>query len=77
MKDKLKDEMKDKLHIELIIPKDWTGKQAQTVWEFLESVMESIWDIHGEEIDKAIEKEEQMLRAAARGRPVTPDDFPF
>ena len=69
--------MKEKLHIEVAIPKDWTGKQAKTVWEFLESFMEAIWDVHGEEIDEAIEDEERMLLTAARGQPVPSDDFPF
>ena len=70
--------MKEKLHVELTVPKDWTGKQAKTVWEFLEFIMESIWDVHGEEIDEAVEDEERLLLAAARNKPVIPsDDFPF
>ena len=70
----------EKLHIELAIPKDWTGKQAKTVWQFLENIMEAIWDVHGDEIDEAIEAEERRLLAAARGQPLEKlqdDDFPF
>ena len=70
--------MKEKLHIEVTIPKDWTGKQAKTVWEFLESIMDAIWDVHGDDIDEAIEQEERTILAAARGQPINPpDDFPF
>ena len=70
----------EKLHIEVPIPKDWTGNQAKTVWEFLENIMEAIWDAHGDEIDEAIETEEHRLLAAARGETLKEyqdDDFPF
>jgi hypothetical protein len=70
----------EKLHIELAIPKDWNGKQAKTVWKFLENIMEAIWDVHGDEIDEAIEAEERRLLAAARGETLKKyqdDDFPF
>ena len=68
-----------KLHIEVVIPKDWNRKQAKTVHEFLESIMEAIWDVHGDEIEEAINEEENRLLAAARGQPIKPypDDFPF
>ncbi|MCP4599718.1 MAG: hypothetical protein GY847_04125 [Proteobacteria bacterium] len=70
--------MKEKLHIELTVPKYWTGKQAKTVWEFLESIMEAIWEVHGDEIDEAIEEEQAYLLAAARGElPEPSDDYPF
>jgi hypothetical protein len=70
----------EKLHIELAIPKDWTGKQAKTVWEFLESIMDAIFEVHGDDIDEAIEVEQRRLLAAARGQPLKKqhdDDFPF
>lgn len=69
----------EKLHIELSIPKEWNGNQAKTVFEFLEAVMGAIWDVHGDEIEEAINEEENRLLAAARGQPIKqyPDDFPF
>jgi hypothetical protein len=68
-----------KLHIEVVIPKDWNGKQAKTVYEFLEAIMGAIWDVHGDEIEEAINEEENRLLAAARGQSIEPytDDFPF
>jgi ABC-type uncharacterized transport system YnjBCD substrate-binding protein len=71
--------MKEKLHIELTVPKDWTAKQAKTVWEFLESLMDAIWQVHGDDIDELIDKEEHYLLAAARGElsEEATDDFPF
>ena len=69
----------EKLHIELSIPKDWNGTQAKSVFEFLESIMDAIWEAHGDEIEKAVNAEENRLLAAARRQPVKPfpDDFPF
>ena len=69
-----------KLHIEVPIPKDWTGEQAKTVWEFLERSMEAIFEVPGDEIENDIETEERQLLAAARGQPFKKDpidDFPF
>lgn len=69
-----------KLHIEVPIPKDWTGEQAKTVWEFMEAIMEAIFEVHGDEIENAIETEQRRFLAAARGEPLKQyqdDDFPF
>ena len=70
----------EKLHIEVAIPKDWTANQAKTVWEFLEIIMDAVFEVHGDEIEKAIETEERRLLDAARGQPLKRsqnDDFPF
>ena len=70
--------MKEKLHIELTVPKYWTGKQAQAVSEFLESIMTAIWEVHGDEIDEATEAEEREWLIAAGGElPKKNDDYPF
>ena len=70
--------MKEKLHIELTIPKDWNGKQAKVVWEFLSDILEAVWDVHGNEIDDVIEDEQRYILAAARGELKDPtDDYPF
>jgi hypothetical protein len=61
-------------HPTLTIPKEWNGKQAKTVWEFLESIMDSIWDVHGSEIERAIKEEEQEWLRAARGETKNPSD---
>lgn len=70
----------EKLHIEVPIPKDWTGKQAKIVWEFLESIMKSVFEVHGDEIDEAAELEQQRFLAAAREQSLElkpEDDYPF
>ncbi len=69
--------MREKPHNEVAIPEEWSGEQAKTVWEFLETVMEAIWDVHGNKIENAVESEERLLLDAARGEPTTPDDCPF
>ena len=73
--------MKEKLHIELTVPKEWTGREAKAVWEFLESIMEAIGEVHADEIDEAIEAEQRYLLAAARGElsqeEIDDADYPF
>ena len=71
--------MKEKLHIELTVPKEWNGKQAKIVWEFLSDILEAIWEVHGDVIDEAIEEEQRYYLAAARGELTEEeaDDYPF
>jgi len=70
--------LKEKLHIELSIPKEWTGKQAKTFWVFLESIMEAIWEVHGDEINEVFREERTDFLAATRDElPEIFDDIPF
>ena len=58
------------------IPTDWTDEQAKIIWEFLtEEIGWAIYNLYGERIERAIEKEETLLEKAARGE--LPDDYPF
>ena len=58
------------------IPTDWTGEQAKIIFEFLtEEIAEAIYNVHGERIERAVEKEETLLEKAARGQ--LTDDYPF
>lgn len=62
------------------IPTEWTGDQAKTVWEFLEEIGSAIWDVHEEEMLKAVERENAMLLRAARGDDpdsIEQEDLPF
>jgi len=67
----------EKLHIEVPIPKDWSGIQAKIVWQFLESIMDAIWEVHSDQIQEAIEFEESVLMNASRRIPTQTGDFPF
>ncbi len=59
------------------IPIDWTGEQAKIVWEFLvEEIGTAIWNVYGNRIDEAIQREETRLELAARGE-LSDDDYPF
>jgi hypothetical protein len=69
--------MTENLHIEVTIPKDWTGIQAKIVWQFLESLMDAIWDVHGDQIQESIQFEESVLQNASQIHPGKTDDFPF
>jgi len=69
--------MTEKLHIEVPIPKDWTGIQAKIVWQFLESLMDAIWEVHSDQIQEVIELEESVRRSASQNNPEKSDDYPF
>ncbi len=59
------------------IPTNWSGAQAKIIWEFLvEEIAEAIYNRHGDQIERIIEKEEYILERAARGE-LTDDDYPF
>ena len=34
------------------IPRDWTAEQAFAVAEFLQEILDDIWDVHGREINE-------------------------
>ena len=61
----------------LSVPKEWNGKQAKAVWVFLGSIMEAIWDVHGEEIVDAAEDEQQKRLLVPSDELPEYDDFPF
>lgn len=67
----------EKLHIEVPIPKDWSGIQAKIVWQFLDAVMDAIWEVHSDQIQEAIQFEESVLMNASRNIPSKTDDYPF
>lgn len=69
--------MTEKLHIEVPIPKHWTGIQAKIVWQFLESLMDAIWEVHSDQIQEVIELEESVQRSAPRINSEKSDDYPF
>jgi predicted HAD superfamily Cof-like phosphohydrolase len=59
------------------IPADWTGEQAKIIWEFLvEEIAEAIYNVYGDRIERAVEKEETLLDRAACDE-LTDDDYPF
>jgi len=59
------------------IPTDWTGEQAKIIWEFLtEEIGRAIYNLYGERIERAIEKEETLLEQAALGD-LSNNDYPF
>ena len=67
----------DKLHIEVPIPKDWSGIQAKIVWQFLDTTMDAIWEVHSEQIQEAIQFEESVQMIASRSNHIKTDDYPF
>ncbi len=70
--------MIEKLHIELTVPKEWTGKQAKIVWEFYDSIMEAIWEVHGDEIIEACEEEQKCFSDCTNSKLSKKiDDYPF
>ena len=43
------------------IPPEWTGKQALTIWEFIEEIATTIWEVHEKAILEAANIENSML----------------
>jgi hypothetical protein len=67
---------KDKIYI----PTEWNGKQALAVWEFLEEIAATIWEVHEEKILKAsnsMEPTPEIPEPEDDGMYADEDDIPF
>ncbi len=71
--------MKEKLNIELTVPMDWTGREAHTVWEFLESIMNAVSEVHGDEIEQVTDSDSRRTTAREELSPkeIDDSDYPF
>ena len=67
---------KDKVYI----PPEWTGKQALNIWEFIEEIAMTIWDVHEDKILEAqnlIDVISEIKEPDDNDRYAEEDDIPF
>ena len=64
--------MNQTLFSNINVPKNWSGKQAKAVIDFIEDIAQTIWDVH--EIAILKEHENRNLKIVLNEHN---DDFPF